>query len=134
MASAAGDIEARHINPGDFMVILCSDPGDSCALALPGLPDAYVFIAKVKKITVKDIVEGGDQDVTIMGHFFFNYTKTITSPLRMQKKTTRMLLETWDIVDVFAGDAEGLMITPENIADIEATMRQIQEHDANTTA
>lgn len=127
--TAAGDIEARNISPGDFMVILCSDPGDACALSLPGLPESYVFIVKAKTIKVEDIVVGGDQDVTIMGNFFFNYSKTITDPLRMQKKPTRMRLETWDIVDVYAGETDKPVITPENIADIEATMRAIQEHD-----
>ena len=97
MATAAGDIEARMIEVGDYIVILCSDPDDSCALDLPGLPGSYVFIAKVKSIKVQDIVVGGDQDVTIMGHFLFNPTKSITDPLCDQRRPTRMVLETWDI-------------------------------------
>ena len=126
----AGDIEAKNITPGDFVVILCTDPDDKCALALQGLPGSYVFITKVKKITVKDIVVGGDQDVTIVGHFFYNDTKNITEPMKMKKKTERMKLETWDIVDVYeAEENEELELTEDNIVDIEESVKKILEHD-----
>lgn len=127
--SAAGDVEARNISIGDFVVILCTNPRDACALALPNIPDAYVFIVKVTEISVTDIVVGGDQDIDITGNFFFNKTKDITKPLNMRARPIRMLLETWDIVDVFDG-TDPIDITPANIRAIEISVHDIHVHDA----
>jgi hypothetical protein len=127
--TAAGNIEARNISPGDYVVILCTDPRDSCALGLPNTPGDYVFITRVVTVGWKDIVEGGDQEVYIKGHFLYNKNKDITKPLKERTKAVKMEMETWDIVDVFAAEEEPFELTEDNIAAIEASVKDIQEHD-----
>lgn len=126
----AGDIEARNIVPGDYVVISCSDMEDRCALELPNVHGGYVFITKVKKISVRDIVVGGDQDVTITGYFLYNANKDITTSFLIEKKVQNMRMETWDILDVFTGSEDEMFeLSDENIADIEASYRKMKEHD-----
>ena len=127
--TAAGNIEARNISPGDYVVILCTDPRDSCALGLPNMLGDYVFITRVVTVGWKDIVEGGDQEVYIKGHFLYNKNKDITKPLKERTKAVKMEMETWDIVDVFAPEDEPFELTEDNIAAIEASVKDIQEHD-----
>ena len=127
--TAAGDIEARNISPGDYVVIMCTNTRDSCALQLPEMPGNHVFITRVVNVKWKDIVEGGDQEVDIKGYFLYNAQKDITKPLKERTKAITMGMETWDIVEVFAAEEGPFELSEENIAAIEASMKDIQEHD-----
>jgi hypothetical protein len=89
-----------------------------------------VLIVRVTTVSVNDKVVGGDQDVDIKGHFYYNNTKDITKPLKERTRATRMIMETWDIVDVFEAEDGPLILTADNIEAIEASFRAIQEHDA----
>lgn len=122
----AGDIEARSIEKGNYVVITCMVPNDKCALVLPHISptEACVWIVKVNAIKVSDIVPGGDQKVTIRGPLLYNKEKQINMPFSVTTKSYTMCVETLNIIEVYE-DANLTSLTDANITHLEAVMQEV---------
>lgn len=130
----AGDVEAKNISVGDYVVIKCSNPQDVCALHLPDISDENVCVWVVKVISVKvtDIVPGGDQRVWLRGRFYRNPQKDIQFPVFAQRSFP-IKCETWDILNVYEGtpDNDNVVFTRDDIQHLTQIMLQILDRETN---
>lgn len=128
----AGDVEAKNIEVGDYVVMKCSDTRDSCALELPGMPrdDVFVWICKVVSVKVEEVEEGGggDQIVRLRGKFFKNRGKDIRDQLVLVPKVSGVVCNTWDLLNVYDGGSD-FVLTGEDIETLRQIMMQILAHE-----
>lgn len=122
----AGDIEARAIEAGNYVVVTCRVPRDSCALRLPNISpdDACVWIVKVNAVSFTDIVPGGDQRIVMRGPLLYNSTKDISKPFAVTRKSYTMTVETINVLEVYE-DANLTTLTAVDITHLEAVMRAV---------
>lgn len=122
-------VDLSQIKKGNFVVIVCSDPSDKCALELPNMPGHWVFIGKVtniSKVKVKKSRTTGKpgKAVDIRAKFLMNAGKDLAGKLEFKGKVETIELRETSVIDVYKDrHLDGMCLTAENIEFIESFLQ-----------
>jgi hypothetical protein len=123
-------VDLSQIKKGNFVVIVCTDPSDKCALELPNMPGHWVFIGKVTNVGVLKVKKSRTtgkpgKAVDIRAKFMMNVTKDLAGLLEFKKGHTETIeLRETSVIDVYSDKhLVGMRLTAENIEFIESFLQ-----------
>lgn len=123
-------VDLSQIKVGNYVVIVCDDPRDVCALRIPNMHEKWVFIGKVTKlegtVKTKKFASGKSSKVLdICARFMMNDAKDIRDPLKIKKgRAERMMIRETSVIDVYSDKhLDGRSLTADNIEFIETFLK-----------